>query len=250
MTLDIQNEIQKLEKINRDQKIIIQLLCDAYYSEDKNNQILNLIANSSPNFLNSILDCSKSNNSISINDDLNRIQELEKLIIEQDSAHAKLEQQLIEYNAKAQEYEEELAQNEREKARILASFQQSSNTISNASNMSEHFKELEKRAQELNEECNKTRAKNENAQMLAGEIQHQLTKSQGYVKKLEKEVENVKSQLSNSQNDQELLNEIQKQEEKIQSLTAELEAANKKIEQMKRENQSLRDKLMNIDDSE
>ncbi|OHS93718.1 hypothetical protein TRFO_39986 [Tritrichomonas foetus] len=181
---------------------------------------------------------------------MKRIQELERLIIEQDSAHAKLEQQLIEYNAKAQEYEDELAMNEKEKARLLASFQQSSNSISTTSNTSEHFKELEKRAQELADECNKARAKNDSAQALCGEIQNQLLQSQGQVKTLEKQVESTKNQLSISQNDPDLLQQIAEQEQTIERLTVELAQANEKIASMKRENQSLRDKLMNIDDSD
>lgn len=245
-----QKEIAQLEQINKEQKMIIQILCDAYYSSDRENydynRIFNLISKSS---LKMIYHSPKKDTQTTNNNDLERIKELEKLIIQQDQEYAKLEQKLIEYNAKAKEYEDEMAQNEREKAQIIANFQHSS--TSNGSNVSNHFKELEKKAQELTEECNKARARNNDAQSLYGEIQQQLIQSQNQVKMLEKQVENSKSQLLASANqDEDLLRQISEQDKLIEDLTTELTEANNKIAKLKRENQSIRDQLMAHDDDD
>ena len=247
-----EGELAKLEKINREQKILIQILSDAYYSSKKDglnqNLLFNLISKSSLNAINPSLKVDSNEDK----SDLERIRQLELQIQKQDEDYAKLEKQLKEYNEKAKEYEDELAQNEREKAQLLANFQNSStNTSMNASNVSEHFKERERRVQELTNECNQARIKNEQAQKLSNEIQDELANSQRQVKYLEKQLnQSGNSQILN-QDDEILLKQIAEQDKLIESLTNELTEANNTIAKLKRENQSIRDKLMaNAGDSE
>lgn len=249
---NFQEEINHLEKINKEQKMIIQILCEAYNSADRENfnynRIFNFISKSS---LSMIYPSPKKKSSIqSVNDDdIQRIKELERQIAQLDEDYAKQEQQLNEYNAKAAQFEEQMAQNERERAQILASYQQSS--ASSNSNVSNHFKELEKRAQELTEECNKARAKNNDAQNLYGEIQQQLIQSQKQVKMLEKQIENSKSQLLLSgNNDEDLVKQIAEQEKLIDDLNTELTELNNKIAKLKRENQTIREQLITHDDDD
>ena len=128
---NLQNEITHLKKINNEQKMMIQILCEAYNSPDKENfdynRIFNFITKSSLKMIYSLPKKDEMNQSIN-SEDIQRIKELEKQIFQIDEDNAKQEQQLKEYNAKAMQFEEQMAQNEREKAQILASFQRSSNS--------------------------------------------------------------------------------------------------------------------------
>ena len=245
-----------LETLNRQQRYLIQILCDAYNSpraKGKLYEILQYYCRSQKvrsdfgNRLDQAEETIKSK--IKGRGSLERIAELKRQIAEQDEAYAKLEKQLAQYNEKAKEYEDMLARNEQEKADLLASFQRHANGSKSESGASS--KELELRAERLAAECEKMRKQSQDAKDLCHQIQDELERSNEECKTLQRQIHAAQEQLSGASSktiDEEVLNrQIKEQERVIEGLNKDIDDANEEIAKLKRENQSLRDRLLHSD---
>lgn len=245
---------ETLLQINQQQKYLIQILCDAYNSQTEKGKLYDVIRQfclqqqNAHNIFEKI-DSAQAKADATFVDEAGqeRIRELEEEIRNQDALYAKLENQLKEYNEQAKEFEEMLAQNEREKADLLASFQKAAG--GSQSHNSSAFRDLEVRADELTAECEKLRKQSADAKNICKEVKHELARSHEERKELERQVEAAKRQLSHSMEytDPEIKQQIEEQEAIIEDLQNQIDEANKEIAALKRENQSLRDRLLNSD---
>ena len=243
---------ETLARVSKQQRYLIQILCDAYNSPKEKGKLYEMLryycdsqsrGSDMVKQLTSIQE--KFARKSGCHDD--RVKELEKAIADQDAAYAKLEQQLVEYNKQAKEYEDMLARNEKEKAELLASFQRhakgSQSDVSDASSRS-----LELRAERLTAECDRMKKQSQDARDLCHQIQNELDRSNEECKTLERQIHAAKEQLSGSSSralDEEALNrQIKEQESVIESLIKEIDGSNEEIAKLKRENQSLRDRLL------
>jgi predicted nucleic acid-binding Zn-ribbon protein len=173
-------------------------------------------------------------------------------LAQQDLAYQDLEERLRVYNDAAKQYEDELARIAEGNAQILASFQRNANASpggSVSSNVSVEGFEHSGRARDLLAECKTMKKQNEDSTALCGEIRLQISKSHEECATLEKRISHARRRLNdslNASNDEAGLQaQIDQQEAQIDSLNQEIENANATIAQLKRENQSLRDRLQN-----
>ena len=250
------SQLEKLEGINRQQKLIIQILCDAYNCPKNKGKLYDIIRQfcaleqeGTDGF--EQLKSPKSKTSSKVADDgkSKKIKQLEQEIADQDEAYTKLEKQLLEYNEQAKHYEDMLAKNEKEKADLLANFQRQAN-VSQCNNSSIAYKQLETKAEELAAECERMKKQSHDAKQLCHEIQDELRRSREECKTLEKQIEVAKQQLKNtdkSVDNETLKAQITEQEQLIEQLNKEIDEANDEITRLKRENQTLRDRLLHSD---
>ena len=232
--------IRELEARNQENKLLIQILSDAFNRPNNNRgRLYDLIRIQCPQF-------------VEQHQDNDRVHELEREIEAQTEAHKKLEKQLLDYNEKAKQYEEMIAKNEKEKADLLASFQRRAN-VSQSNDTSLAFKALESKAEGLASECERMRKQSFEAKQLCREIHNELTKSRGECKVLKKQIEEAKQQLQakgKTPNKKTLQAQIDEQDRLINDLTTQIEATTKEIERLKQENQTLRDRLLRSDTEE
>jgi chromosome segregation ATPase len=228
---------ESLERINQQQKLLIQVLCDAYNSPHDRGQLFLLLqtqlAKSPP---------AKSAPAPTDATAGLRIQELERQLQEQDEAYLRLQHRLQEYNEVARHYEDELARVGEGNARLLESFQQKANALTD----SDELRSLDQRGKQLERECAKLERAASDHKSLMEEIQDQIHRSRDEYEALQKQVGQAKRELDGS-DDPAMQRQIGEQERLISDLNHEIDRAKDTIAQLKRENQSLRDRLENPD---
>jgi chromosome segregation ATPase len=240
--------IEELLRINQQQKLLIQVLCDAYNSPTDRGRLFMLLQNQ---FSIDAQAPSPSQKAAAVHQRAKqdsceseakwRVKELEREIFEQDEEYRLLEQRLLEYNRVAQHYEAELAKVGEGNVRLLASFQQNAN-------QSAEFKELEAQAGALNAEFEQVKRQNSDRKQLYAEIQDQVTRSNGEYLALQQQVAKAKKRLDSPlKEDPQLQRRIAEQERQILQLNQEIDEAKETTAQLKRENQMLRDRLENPD---
>lgn len=243
-----------LLQINQQQKYLIQILCDAYNSQTEKGKLYEIIRQyclqqQNGHAILSKIDTAQEKADATFVDEAGkeRIRELEEEIRKQDDLYAKLENQLREYNEQAKQFEDMLAQNEKEKAALLASFQKAADGSQSNSAI---FHDLEVQRDELTAECEKLRKQNNDTKSLCHEVQSELVRSREDHKELERQVQAARQQLNdtiNQYSDPDLKQQIEEQETIIEDLQKQIDDANEEINRLKRENQSLRDRLMHSD---
>jgi predicted nucleic acid-binding Zn-ribbon protein len=247
-------EIAQLQRVNQQQALLIHVLCDAYNSPQNRGPLYTVLENHCR--IQSRLSKGKSGRTSQLGSEncIARIRELELEIAEQDRAYEDMENRLKAYNEAARQYEDELARIGEGNAQILASFQRNANASSGnsfSSTASIDGANLSARAQELLTECTKIKRLNDDSKKLHGEIQGQLSKSQEECVTLERRISRTRKKLNDSINastdDAGLQSQIEEQEVIISSLNQEIDQASATIAQLKRENQSLRDRLQSPD---
>jgi predicted RNase H-like nuclease (RuvC/YqgF family) len=247
-------EIEQLQRVNQQQSLLIHVLCDAYNSPQNRGQLFTVLENHCQ-LQRKILTGQRGESSrLDLSQGAPCINELEMEIAEQDRAYQELEERLRAYNDAARQYEDELARIGEGNAKILASFQRNANASPGASfssSISVEGAEHSVRGRELIGDCQKIRKQNEESQNLRREILVQISKSQEECATLEKRISRTKQQLNDSLNtstdETTLQAQIDEQELLIASLNQEIDEANATIGHLKRENQSLRDRLQNPD---
>jgi chromosome segregation ATPase len=210
--------------VNQQQKLLIQVLCDAYNSPGDRGRLFALLQNQfsekSPHFPSP---AKPSEDNFTDSQGADRIRELERQLHEQDEAFRLLQNRLQEYNDIARHYEDELAKVGEGNARLLQSFQQKAE-------FSTEFGSVHEREQ------------------LLEEVQEQINTSKGEYEILQKKVAQTKKELTERKTeDPELKRQIEQQELIIADLTQEIDQAKEIIAQLKRQNQALRDRLENTD---
>jgi chromosome segregation ATPase len=230
---------ESLERINQQQNLLIQVLCDAYNSPRDRGQLFLMLQTQ---FAQSIAPKSEPS-PVDVTAEL-RVQELERQLREQDEAYLRLQKRLQEYNDVARHYEDELARVGEGNARLLESFQQKANALTD----SEELRSLDQRGKQLERECAKLERDASQHRSLMEEIQDQIHKSRDEYEALQKQVKETKQELESSPSDDpSLRRQIAEQERLIEDLNHEIDRAKETIAQLKRENQSLRDRLENAD---
>ena len=163
-----------------------------------------------------------------------QVQELEARLAEKKASYLALQGKIAEYVASAQEYDAELARNEREKAEILAGFQQRAS----ASNSTFRLSQLE-------EELNLKEAEKENLLKEHQEVKElclvmrdRLKSSKDAKIQLHQQLASVRKHLQSAGSFQ--LNQIQANELRISELQNELRKARQKIQSLKEDNNMLK----------
>jgi uncharacterized coiled-coil protein SlyX len=247
-------EIEHLQRVNQQQNLLIQVLCDAYNSPNDRGRLFSVIELHARRLAQVASPSGeKRTPQNQIRDGEARVKELERQIREQDSAYQQLEERLRQYNEAARKYEDDLARIGEGNARILASFQRNANgsnssILSNPPGSPSHHSP---RAKELIAQCSKLQKENHDSKELCGQIRTQIAKSQDEFQSIERKLSKAKQRLSDSMSASfdggSLQVQITEQEKVIESLNQEIDEATVTISQLKRENQSLRDRLQNPD---
>ena len=247
-------EITELEELNMNQNILIQALLRCMGNSKKRNQMYNLMINAT--------------NSASNQDELlqiiqqikervakfpkptqesnSKIIELQKQINEVEEKIRSLDNKLALYNEQAQQYEELLAENEQQKAKLLASFQQNqNNNFEENEEDNIQFKELQQKAQDLLNEKLKMLNEQKQSQSLIDEVNSQISKSEKTVKKYEARIKAVKSQLSRNSSSFISPDQLEHIDDEIERLTKEYDQKTQILTRLKNENKILRERIQN-----
>ena len=166
-----------------------------------------------------------------------KIQKLEKVLADKIESFNNLKIQIEEYLNKAQEFEELLRENEREKEQILLSFQNTTDSrISNTSRLEAKISDLEQHLSAMNEERKQSQQKQNELRNELSNANQRIT----FLKSATKQFED---------NDKRDLNEILRQKQsQVQMLREKLADAYKEIESKKKDAELLRN-IMKSDES-
>lgn len=170
-----------------------------------------------------------------------KIQKLEKILADKIESFHNLKIQIEEYLTKAQEFEEQLRENEREKEQILLSFQNTTDSrFSNSSHLDAKISDLEQHLSAMNEERKQSQQKQNELRNELSNANQRITFLKSATKKFENRFED---------NEKRDLNEIlgQKQSQ-VQMLRDKLADAYKEIESKKKDAELLRN-IMKSDES-
>ena len=171
-----------------------------------------------------------------------QIWELELQLAEKKANYTALQGKIAEYVANAEEYDVELARNEREKAEILAGFQKHANDSNSTFTLSQLEEELHAKEEEKGHLLKEHREVKE----MCLAMREQLRSSKDATKQLHQQLVSVRKQIRADGSNQ--LNQIHANEARIAELQNELRKARQKIQSLKEDNNMLKQVIADDED--
>ena len=168
-----------------------------------------------------------------------RIRELEKILRQKKKSYAKLEEEIANYIINVETYEQQLMQNEQERARLLSSFEKVADP--NGSDLT--IGDLEGRVERYHEEFRELKVEKDTAMRMASLFKEKLKKSVGRRDTLRTE----KLSLSTTDMPGNLHQVLINKQMKVQELRDHLEDSRKLLNDLLEDNQMLRSALSDSD---